>query len=62
MKQNSCEVEFYCYTNEDCVYSTYPNNNRRCKYFDVNQYGDEVCKSKVAQANAMTLKLKEMGL
>ena len=52
MKSNSCDIYFICDTNDDCVYST-EKSNSKCKYHDVNYYDDNICKSKVAQANAI---------
>ena len=54
-KENKCKIKFQC-NSYDCVYfkkDTYSN----CDYEFKNK-----CTSKLAQANAMFLKMKEMGI
>ena len=56
-KENKVLLEFQCYTDNvsECVYFKKRINNNRCMYeMHLN------CFSKVAQANALTLKLKEI--
>jgi len=63
MKENRCKIKFECSDWCGCVYfkkAKKPNSagNHECHYSIYNY----TCTSKVAQANAMVLKMKEMGI
>jgi len=58
MKENGCRVNFKCMT-YDCAYFKLDKTSGNHEYCI---YDCGCCSSKVAQANAMILKLKEMGV
>jgi hypothetical protein len=51
LKPNNCSISFPCLNMENCVYRV----GKKCKYLFRND-----CTSKVAQVNAMTVKIKEL--
>ena len=55
MKENRCRIKFECLDWCDCVY----RKGYRCNYMITPSFE---CTSKVAQANAMVLEMKEMGI
>ena len=60
MKPNNCELIYICGDmDNDCVYSD-GGNHTGCSYYDVDYYDTEICKSKVAQANRLTLALNSI--
>jgi hypothetical protein len=59
MKENWCKINFVCYEDMDCVYST-DEKNDKCQYFFTHDNEHRTCCSKVAQVNRMVLELQEM--
>jgi hypothetical protein len=56
LKENNCEVKFICLGIQKCCVYSSPGQSGECKY----KKSVVWCTSKVAQANAMTIKLKEL--
>ena len=56
-KENKAQIEFHCYTDiaPECVYYKKRTDSKRCMFeMHLN------CMSKVAQVNALTIKLKRL--